>query len=496
MSQTVNFLAFDLGSSNGRVMVGRWDGARFALDELHRFENGAVNVLGHIYWDALRLWTEIKTGLARYAARFDDPPAGVAVDTWGVDYGLLDRAGNLLGNPYHYRDARTDGMVERVFQIVPRVRVFEVTGIQFMQLNTLFQLFAAAQAHDPQLEMADRLLFLPDLFGYWLSGRKVAEYTIASTSQMLDARARDWAHEMLLELGIPTPMLPEIVQPGVVLDHLRPEVVADTGLRQAPPVIAVGGHDTASAVAATPGLDPHSVYISSGTWSLIGVETAEPVINAQTLALNFTNEGGVANTIRFLKNVTGFWLLQQVRQQWRKEGREYSWEDLLNQAERADPFISLVDPDDDLFLHPDSMPAAIWSYCENTGQRKPESVGEFVRCCLESMALKYRYVIESFETLIGRRIETIRIVGGGSRNRLLSQFTADACQRQVITGPVEATTLGNIMMQAIATGHLPDVAAGRAAIAESFPQETFEPRQGQADEWDAAYARFTKLLAG
>jgi rhamnulokinase len=226
------------------------------------------------------------------------------------------------------------------------------------------------------------------------------------------------------------------------------------------------------------------------------VETAEPVINAQTLALNFTNEGGVANTIRFLKNVTGFWLLQQVRQQWRKEGREYSWEDLLNQAERADPFISLVDPDDDLFLHPDSMPAAIWSYCENTGQRKPESVGEFVRCCLESMALKYRYVIESFETLIGRRIETIRIVGGGSRNRLLSQFTADACQRQVITGPVEATTLGNIMMQAIATGHLPDVAAGRAAIAESFPQETFEPRQGQADEWDAAYARFTKLLAG
>jgi rhamnulokinase len=491
---TVNFIAADLGASNGRVLLARWDGARFDLQELHRFPNGPVEATGRLYWNALGLWSDIKAGLARYAAQEQTSPAGIGVDTWGVDFALLDRAGRLLGNPVHYRDARNNGMLERAFATVPSATIFAQTGIQFMQINTLFQLLAMRQENDPQLDAAHTLLMIPDLLHYWLTGRKAAEYTIASTSQMLHAADRRWATGLLAQLGLPTTILPEIVPPGAVLGPLRAAVCEETGLRGDPLVIAPGSHDTASAVAAIPGLDAASLYISSGTWSLMGIETAQPIINEMSQRLNFTNEGGVANTIRLLKNIAGLWLLQEARRQWQREGHNYSWDDLMAQARAAEPFRALLNPDAADFLAPGQMVDAIRAYCTRTGQPAPETVGQVVRCCLESLALRYRGVLEALEQLAGHRLETLRIVGGGCLNRLLSQFAADACRRPVVTGPVEATALGNVMVQAIATGHLASLEEGRAAIAASITQEQFDP--GPDAGWDDAYARFLKLTEG
>ena len=493
MQQTADFVAIDLGASSGRVLLGRWDGARFDLQELHRFDNGAVNVLGRLHWDVLRLWSEIKDGLAHYAARFDRPPAGIGVDTWGVDFALLDRAGHLLGNPYHDRDPHTEGVPEQVFARVPRRQIFEQTGIQFMRLNTLYQLFSLAQAGDPQLAAAETLLMMPDLFHYWLTGRKMAEYTDATTSQFFLCRERRWATDLLAQLGLPTQILPPVVAPGTILGELQPDVMAEVGLRQPTPVIAPASHDTASAVAAIPGLDERSAYISSGTWSLMGVEIHEPIINDRALELNFTNEGGVGGTIRLLKNITGLWLVQKCRRRWQRAGQQYSWDELLALADQAEPLRSLVDPDDEAFLSPEDMPAAIRAYCRRTGQPEPGDAGAVIRCCLESLALRCRAVLDALEELTGRRLETIRIVGGGSQNRLLCQFTADACQRPVVAGPVEATALGNVLLQAIATGYLPDLAAGRAAVAASVRLESFEPRGNAA--WEEAFARFKRLSA-
>jgi rhamnulokinase len=491
MGQTSNYIAIDLGASTGRVLLGQWDGARFDLQELHRFDNEPVAVMGHLHWDVLRLWAEIKQGIARYAGQGHEQLSGIGLATWGVDYGLLDRAGRLLGNPYHYRDSRTNGMMEQVFEVVPREEVFERTGIQFMQINTLYQLYSMVRGADPQLDAAGTLLVMPNLFAYWMSGQKVAEYTHATTTQCFDARERRWATGMLERLSIPTDVLPPVVPPGTVLGNLLSEVTEEVGLPGTAPVIASASHDTASAVAAIPGLDERSAYISSGTWSLMGVETPEPVINPEALALNFTNEGGVGGTIRLLKNIAGLWLLQECRRQWQREGHAYEWDDLLGMAAQAEPFRSLVDPDATTFLSPGNMPATLREYCKRTGQEQPESVGAVVRCCLESLALKYREVLHDLEGLVGHRLDTIRIVGGGSRNRILSQFTADACARPVVAGPVEATALGNILVQAMARGELADVAAGRQAIAASVPLETYEPRDRAG--WDDAYGRFRRL---
>jgi rhamnulokinase len=493
MKNYKDFLAVDLGASGGRVLLGRWDGNAFELQELHRFPNGPVSVLGHLHWDALRLWQEILAGMGRYAATFGAAPDGVGLDTWGVDYALLDRAGHLLGNPYHYRDRRTDGLVERACALVPRREIFEQTGIQFMQLNTLIQLLAMAEAAEPQLEMADTLLMMPDLFNYWFTGRRAAEYTDASTSQMLLARDRAWATDMLAHMHIPTGMLPEIVPPGAVFGETRPDVIAEAGLPRPVPVISVASHDTASAVAAIPDLGPDSAYISSGTWSLIGMEVPEPIINEQVLELNFTNEGGLNGTIRLLKNVAGLWLLQESRRRWARAGRDYTWDELLDLAREAPPFRSLVDPDAPDFLSPGDMPAAIRAYCASTSQPEPEDVGAVVRCCLESLALKSRWVINCLEKLSGRRVRTVHVVGGGSQNRLLCQFTADACERPVVAGPVEATAMGNIMVQAIATGHLDDVATGRQAVGASFQRHHYQPQEAAA--WQDAFGRFASMLS-
>jgi rhamnulokinase len=330
------------------------------------------------------------------------------------------------------------------------------------------------------------------LFNYWLSGRKAVEYTIASTSRMLNAAERRWATGLLAKLGLPTRILPEIVAPGTTLGTLLPGVCEETGIKGAPPIIAPGTHDTASAVAAIPGLDATSAYISSGTWSLMGVEIAQPIINDATRRYNFTNEGGVGSTIRLLKNIGGLWLLQEARRQWARAGHEHSWDSLLAAAEKATPFRSIIDPDAADFLAPSHMVDAIATYCRHAGQPAPESVGDTVRCALESLALRYRWTLHALEELVGHRLETIRIVGGGSQNRLLCQLTADACQRPVVTGPVEATALGNVMVQAMATGHLGSLAEARDAVAASIPQEHFMP--GPASGWDDAFSRFQALV--
>jgi rhamnulokinase len=492
MAATATFLAADLGASNGRVLAADWDGERFHLEVVHRFPNEPVQALDHLHWDVLRLWREIKTGMMRFAAERGGAPTGVGIDTWGVDFALLDSSGHLLGNPVHYRDHRTDEVMDAVFEIIPREEIFAVTGLQYLQFNTLFQLYSMRHGGDPQLDYAARLLMMPDLLHYWMTGRQVAEYTIASTTQMLDARAKAWSPALLNKLNLPVDILPTIVEPGTVLGPLLPAVQAEIGFGEDVSVIAAGSHDTASAVAAIPGLDEKSVYISSGTWSLMGVEAPAPILDESVLANNFTNEGGVGGTIRLLTNISGLWMLQEARKEWMRAGREHSWEELSALGEQAEPFRSLVDPDHPSFLNPKSMIGAIQDYCRRTDQPIPESPGQVVRCCLESLALRYRSVFQVLETLTGHKLDVIRVVGGGSQNSLLNRFTADACQRPVVTGPIEATALGNVMVQAMATGHLASVAEGRAAIAASIRQQTFQP--GPAGAWDEAYGTWKSKI--
>lgn len=493
MSERHDFLAVDIGAASGRVMLGRWDGVRFMLEELHRFPNVPVRVVGGLHWDVLHLWQEIKGGLARYRARDGATLAGIGIDTWAVDFGLLDRVGRLLGNPYHYRDGRTVGVAERVdAQIAPDI-LFAQTGIQRLPFNTLYQL-ASMGTDDPQLTAAETLLLIPDLFGYWLTGRRVAEYTNATTTQFLDARTGDWATDLLTALGLPTAPLPPIVAPGTVLGALLPEVRAELGLSDGVPLIATATHDTASAVAAIPDLDEGGAYISSGTWSLVGVELSAPILTEAARARNFTNEGGVAGTIRFLKNVGGLWLLQECQRAWERDGEALTWSEIIARAEAAPPLRSVVDPDAPEFLNPDDMPTAIREHCRRSGQAVPEDVGALARCCLESLALKYRWAIAAIEELTGRSIETIRVVGGGSQNALLCQLTADACGRRVVAGPTEATALGNCLVQAIARGVLPDLAVGRRAIAASTEQQRYLPRESVS--WDTAYRAFAGRIAG
>lgn len=496
MTTTANYLAADIGGSNGRVLLARFDGTRFDLDVLHRFQNNVINVMDQYHWDVLRIYSELLVGMTKFVHQHGKTLDGIGIDTWGVDFGLLDRAGRLLGNPVGYRDPRTNGMVDKMCQIVPKREIFGLVGTHFIQFNSLVQLFAMRVLNDPQLDYAATFLMTPDLLNYWFTGVKAAEYTIASTSMMVHARERRWVNELVDRLNLPSHILPPLLQPGQTLATLRLAVAEETGLASSTPVILVGSHDTASAVAAVPGLDERSLYISSGTWSLTGAEIRDPILSERAMHYNFTNEGGVDNTIRLLQNFTGLWLLQACQQQWQREGKQYSWEMLLAEAEQAPSFQCLVDPDAHDFFSPSSMVNTIRAYAAKTGQPAPESVGEVVRCTLESLALNYRFGVEVVEEVTGRgqrgeHYETIRVVGGGCQNRLLNQFTADACNRLVVTGPVEATALGNVMMQAIATGHLANVAEGRQAIAASIVQETFEP--GKTQGWDEAYGRFKQL---
>ena len=491
MNQTVKFLAFDLGAASVRGVVGRFDGDRLELAEVHRFPNGPVRILDSLHWDVLRLFDEIKRGLARTVQEHGPELAGIGLDTWGVDFALLDRDGALLGNPYHYRDRRTDGMMEEVFRRVPREEVFELTGIQFLQLNTLYQIFSMALRESPALAAADTLLMTPDLFNFWLTGRQVSEFTIATTSQLYDPRQGTWSKALFEKLGLPFHILPEIVPPGTVLGPLLPSVAKEVGLGEVP-VIAPACHDTGSAVAAVPARGRDYAYISSGTWSVMGVEVTEPIITAQSLANNFSNEGGVEGTFRFLKNIMGLWLVQECRRMWAKAGEDLSYADLTEIAAQAPPFGPIVDPDDHVFLHPDDMPAAIQAFCQRTGQPVPEDKGAIIRCALESLALKYRFTLEELESVLGRELGTIHIVGGGSQNQLLCQLTADATGRLVVAGPVEATAVGSIVMQALARGYVASLDEARQVVRRSFDVVTYEP--GDVSRWDEAYGRLLSVM--
>jgi rhamnulokinase len=491
MTSTSNFLAVDLGASSGKIFAGCWNGTSFDLHELHRFANGPVNILGSLHWDVLRLWTDLKEGLRGYRRKFSAPPAAIGIDGWGVDFALLDAAGHLLGNPYHYRDARTVGVTSAAFARVPAEEMFCQTGVRSWQINTLFQLFSMVQNRDPQLHAATTLLMIPDLFAYWLGGEKQIEYTIGSTSQMLRKGTCRWADDLLDRLDIPTDKLPNVCAPGTLLGSLRNEIGEEVGFHSAPAVIAVAAHDTASAVAAIPGMDAESVFISSGTWSLMGVEMGSPNTTPEALGLGFTNDGGAGGRVLLIRNLTGLWLLQECMRHWNRRGEVYTWDSLLTLAEEAEPFRSLIDPGADAFMAPEDMLSAIRCFCLRTGQPAPETAGQFARCCMESLSLRYRTVLEGLEKLIRRTTKTVRVVGGGCVNRLLCQFTADATGRVAVAGPVEASAFGNVMVQAIASGQLSDMAQGREAVAASVRQVVFEPRP--TDAWEEGYHRFQVL---
>ncbi len=490
-----NFLAIDLGAESGRAILAALDGApsgaHLSLIEIHRFANNPVRLPDGLHWDILRLWSEIKTALSMAVHKHDVQLGGMGIDTWGVDFGLLDRTGALIGNPFHYRDSRTDGMIDEALRRMPREQIFDLTGIQFMQLNTLYQLLSLVVQQSPALPMAETFLTTPDLLNYWLSGRRVCEFTMATTTQCYDPRRRAWSKPLLEALGIPTHIFPDVVQPGTVLGDVQPELAEEIGCGRVP-VIAPACHDTGSAVAAVPADNRNFAWISSGTWSIMGAETSDPIVNAQSLKYNFTNEGGVNGTWRFSKNIMGLWPVQECRRVWARAGEELSYDELTRLAAEAAPFTSVVDVDHDDFLKPGDMPARIRAYCQRTQQPAPESKGAIVRCVLESLALKYRWVLDRLEAMLEYRLDPIHIIGGGAQNWLLNQFTADATHRAVVTGPIEATAIGNVLMQAIALGHLKSLAAARAVVRHSFKPESYEPQPSQ--HWDEAYQKLCELM--
>jgi rhamnulokinase len=490
MAATKNLLAYDLGAESGRGILGQFDGARLRLDVVHRFPNGPVRTLDALHWDVLRLWGEMLVALRKAVAERGAIDA-LGVDTWGVDFALLGRGGTLLGNPRHYRDPHTEGYPDEAFKTVPRLEIYRRTGLQFMRFNSLYQLLAMKRDRSPLLDVAESLLMVPDLLHYFFTGNAVNEFTDVSTSQMYDPTAKGWADGLLQSLGLPTNILGKVVPPGTVLGPLRPSVAAEAGAA-AVPVVLPASHDTASAVAAVPAQGESWCYISSGTWSLMGAELPAPLISERTLAYNFTNEGGVGGTTRFLKNIMGLWLVQECRRSWERAGRDYSYDELTRLAEAAPPFASLVDPDDSSFWLPPSMPAALGDFCKRTGQPVPTEPGAVVRCALESLALRYRWVLERLEELLSRRIDVIHVVGGGCQNELLNQLTADACGRAVVAGPVEATAVGNVLVQLLGLGAIGSLAEGREVVRRSFEGKTFEP--SRPERWGEPYQRFLRLL--
>lgn len=487
-----HYLAFDLGASSGRAVLGSFDGSRLALKELHRFTNGPVTLPDGLHWDTPKIFEEIKKGLVACRTAGVTPDA-LGIDTWGVDYGLLDAKGDLLTLPHHYRDPRTHGMMEEAFTRVPRAEIYTRTGIQFMALNTVYQLLADLKAADAPLTSAASMLLTPNLLNYWLTGVRGAEESIASTTQLYDPKRRAWDFELIERLGLPRRIFPEIVAPGTTVGPLRKELADELGMSRIP-VIAPGCHDTASAVAAVPASGDDWAYISSGTWSLVGIELPAPVCTPEALAANFTNEAGVSGTTRFHKNVAGLWLVQECQRVWATQGKNYGHEQLISMASQArPPLAALIDPDDDRFSEFGDMPARIRQYCSEHGQPVPESDGALVRCVLESLALKYRVVIDSAERITGKRVKTVHLVGGGVNNALLCQFTADATGRPVIAGPVEATAAGNVLVQALGQGRVSSLREIRRVVAGSSELKRYEPKW--AEGWEQALVRFQALGA-
>ena len=492
MSEQV-YLGVDLGAESGRVVAGLWDGRRLRLEELHRFPNGAVNLAGTLRWDVLRLWQEIQTGLTNAAKHHGKAIASIGVDTWGVDFTLLSKSEELLGMPFQYRDARTRGLLARTLAKIPREEIFAQTGLQFLEINTLFQLLALKENSPEILAATDSFLMIADWFNWCLCGAKVVEFTNASTTQCLHPTTRNWSVDLLQRLDLPTRIFPTVVAPGTTLGNLRENVSTLTGLGRIP-VVAPATHDTGSAVVGVPTAKTgraNWAYISSGTWSLMGVEVPQAVLTPRALEWNLTNEGGVDGTYRLLKNIMGLWLVQRCKHSFDARVRSFEYAELVRLADEAAPLRSLIDPDDARFLAPSDMPEAIREFCRESGQPVPETEGALVRCALESLALKYRAVLTGLEAVTGTPIEVIHIVGGGSRNLLLNQFTATACRRPVFAGPTEATVLGNLLLQIRARGELSSLADIRAVVRNSGDVTEVEPEEPSA--WNEAYERFNRL---
>jgi rhamnulokinase len=490
---TSNYLAIDLGAESGRAIIASLAGKNLTLQEVHRFPNTPVRLNDGLHWDVLRLWSEIKNGIAsavKSGAKIDS----LGLDTWGVDFALLDKHGSLLSNPFHYRDERTDGMLDEAFKRMSRAEIFSNTGIQFMQLNTLYQLLAMSLQKSPLFDIAQTFLTIPDLLNFWLSGEITNEFTNATTTQCLDPRKRDWTLPVLNAMEIPTHLFKPTTAPGTRLGTLLKPLAEETGAGGVR-IVVPACHDTGSAVVAVPALAGNQdfAWISSGTWSIMGVEVREPSLSEKTLEYNFTNEGGVFGTWRLSKNVMGLWLIQECKRTWEHQGDHLSYDEITRLATDAKPFLAVINPDDNIFFHPGDMPDRIRKYCADTNQAVPQTKGEVLRVALESLALKYRWVLEKLEELTSKKFAPIHIIGGGTKNRLVNQLTADATQRVVVTGPVEATAIGNVLMQAIGLGHLGTLSDARAVVRASFEVEEYHPKPDVG--WDDAYAKLLSVIA-
>ena len=488
---TLNLIAFDLGASSGRGIAGRFDGRGLTIQEINRFVNEPVAPTGHLYWDVLKLYDEIRQGLLKYANAGAGAIASIAIDTWGVDYGLLDRYGQLIGNPFHYRDARTEGMFEAAFERMPREMIYQKTGTAFQIFNTLYQLLSLRLKFPEYLDRARTLLFMPDLLGYFLTGEKATEFTEATTSQLLDARTRTWSAELLDAMELPQDLFTQIDYPGTVRGTIRKELGEALGIGPVP-FVAAATHDTASAVAAVPASSGSYAFLSSGTWSLMGVEVPTPIISEKTLRWNYTNEGCAGGGYRLLKNIMGLWIIQECKREWDRHGAVHGFGELMEMGQAAASIQSFIDPDYELFFRPGGMPQRIAEFLKQTGQRVPDNKGEMIRCICESLALKYRWSMERLEQILGRKLDVLHIVGGGSQNKLLNQFTANAINKPVICGPTEATAIGNILIQAMALGAVKDQAEIRQVVKASFPTEDYLPMDTQT--WEDAYGRFLQIL--
>ncbi|WFA04610.1 rhamnulokinase family protein [Bacillus sp. HSf4] len=483
----MTILAFDLGAGSGRAFAGYVDDSLIKVREIHRFANEPVQAGKHLYWDILRLFHEIKQGVLK-AKNGCGRISCIGIDSWAVDFGLLDQNGELLGNPYHYRDPRTEGVMEEVFEKIGREKIFAHTGIQMLPFNTMFQLYALKRANSPLLERAETLLMIPDLLRYFLTGEKKSEWTNATTTQLFNPTISGWDRELISRLGLPAAIFPnDILKPGSEAGRLTSSVCAELDV-PAVPVIAVGEHDTASAVVGVPAETKDFVYLICGTWSLIGTELDRPIMSKDALDWNFTNEGGVGGTFRFLKNIMGLWLFQRCQADWEKRGLMFTNEELVRLAGRSARFKAVLDPDDSIFLNPVNMPEAIQTYCRNTNQEVPETPGEIIRCVLESLAFKYRFTLERIERLTGKQYEGLHMVGGGIHNELLCQYTANVLAKKVWAGPSEASAIGNVAVQAMALDMFWDVQEARHAIKASFPQKTYTPEDVRA--WEAAYQHY------
>ena len=487
----LKMLAIDLGASSGRGIIGHYDGNKITLEENHRFSNDPVMVCNQYTWDILRIWFEIKNSIRKCSISGDSDVKSIGIDTWGVDYGLLDKNGRLKSNPVHYRDVRTVGMIDESTNLVSKDELYDKTGIQLLELNTVYQLLANMKENKEDLETASCMLHTPDLLNYFLTGIKKTEYTIASTGGLVSPFTRDWEYSLIEKYGLPKHLFTEIVEPGTILGDLLDDVKEDLN-GMSPKVVNVAAHDTGSAVVAVPSPKEKFLFISSGTWSIMGTETHKPIVNEKTKEYNFTNEGGYGGTYRFSKNITGLWLEQESRRQWAREGEKYSFDELTQMALDSKPLKYLINPDDSLFATPGNLPKRIVDYCVNTNQGAPSTKGEIVRCIFDSIALRYRWVKEKTMELSGENISCVNIVGGGTKEKMLSQIASSACNLPVYTGPVEATALGNIATQAIALGEIKDIEEAREVIKNSTEMETFYPEN--TEMYDEGYERFLKLL--